>query len=209
MVRLCGVLRRIAVIGVMAVLTIGAGTAHAASAASSCPAYQLGKPFLPWLDPLAYTLAPNGGLESGSTGWALTGGARVVAGNEKFSVRASSDTSSLSLPMGSSATTGVMCVKTLDAVMRFFAVNTGSLLSALQVDVLYTDASGKSRALPVGLVLGTGTWAPTLPTPILVNLLALPLVTDGNIGVAFRFTPKGLGGAWKIDDVYVDPLKGT
>ena len=206
--RMLGALRRSALFGVVALLTVGAGAVQAAPAAAQCPAYELTRPFLPWLDPLAYALAPNGGLENGSTGWKLTGGARVVSGNETFFVGAPSDGYSLSLPPGSSATTGTMCVRTLDAVMRFFA--SGSLLSTLQVDVVYTDASGKTRTLLVGLVVGTGAWMPTLPTPILANLLALPLVTDGNIWVALRFTPKGLlGGGWKIDDVYVDPLKGV
>ena len=202
-----GLLSRSAVLGVMAVLSVGAGAAPAAPAVA-CPSYEVSRPFLPWLDPLAYTLAPNGGLENGSEGWALTGGAKVVTGNEKFFVGAPSDGHSLSLPPGSSATTSTTCIRALDAVMRFFA--SGPLLSFLQVDVVYTDSSGKTRTLLVGLVPGAGTWSPTLPSPILANLLALPLVTDGTVTVGFRFTPKGLlGGGWKIDDVYVDPLKGT
>jgi hypothetical protein len=205
--RLCGNLWRIAVLGVAAVLTIGAGTAQAAGNGTSCPAYPLGKPFLPWLDVMSYTLAPNGGFESGSTGWKLSGGAKVVSGNEKFSVRSSADKYSLSLPMGSSATSSTTCVETLDTTMRFFAVNTGSLLSTLKVEAVYTDAGGTTRTLLVGLVLGTGTWSPTLPTLIVANLLELPLVTDGKVDVAFRFTPQGVLGNWKIDDVYVDPLK--
>ena len=206
----CGGFRRIAVLGVVvSALTLGAGSASAATAEAGCPSYSLSQPFVPWLDPLKYALVPNGGFENGAAGWQLSGGAKVVSGNERFNVRSSADRYSLSLPSGSSATSGQMCVHMLDAVMRFFAVNTGSLLSVLQVEVLYTDTTGTTRALPVGLVLGAGIWAPTLPTPILVNLLALPLVTDGNVQVAFRFTPKGLLGGWRIDDVFVDPLKGT
>lgn len=205
--RLCGKLWRIAVLGVVAVLTVGAGTVQAAGAGSTCPTYQLGQPFLPWLDVASYTLAPNGGLELGATGWSLSGGAKVVSGNEKFFVRSASDKYSLSLPNGSSALTATTCVRTLDTAMRFFAVNSGSLLSTLKVEVVYKDTSGTTRTALVGLVVGTGSWSPTLPTPILVNLLFLPLLTDGNVAVAFRFTPQGVLGGWKIDDVYVDPLK--
>jgi len=205
--RLCGKLWRVAVPCVAAVLTIGAGTVQAAATGTACPSYQLSKPFLPWLDVASYTLAPNGGLESGSTGWSLSGGAKVVSGNEKFFVRSATDQYALSLPPGSSALTGATCVGTLDATMRFFAVNSGSLLSTLKVEVVYKDATGTTRTALVGLLLGTGSWSPMLQTPILVNLLALPLLTDGNMTVAFRFTPQGVLGGWRIDDVYIDPLK--
>jgi hypothetical protein len=89
-------------------------------------------------------------------------------------------------------------------------MNSGSLLSLLQVEVLYTDVSGTPRALPIAVVPGTARWQPTLPMPFLANLLNPPLATDGKVDVAFRFTPVGLGkSGWRIDDVYVDPFKGT
>jgi hypothetical protein len=204
----CGFLARIGVVLVVAVVATGAGAVQAV-AGTGCAHYALGNPFLPWLDPLSYERVPNGGFEKGSTGWTLTGGAKVVSGNEKFSVGGAGDGFSLSLPAGSSATSSRVCVYTLDAVMRFFAINTGSLLSTLKVEVIYTDVSGTSRTLPVGVVLGTGTWAPTLPTLILANLLAPPLLTDGEISVAIRLAPVGSLGGWRVDDVYVDPLKGT
>lgn len=209
MMRLCGKFWRIAVLGVVAALAIGAGTAQAVGtgANASCPTYHVGHPFLPWLDVLSYTLAPNGGFESGSTGWKLSGGAKVVSGNEKFFVRSSADKYSLSLPAGSSATSSTTCVETLDTVMRFFAINTGSLLSTLKVEAVYEDAHGTTRTLLVGLVLGTGSWSPVPPTLIAADLLELPLLTDGKVEVGFRFTPQGVLGGWRIDDVYVDPLK--
>src|SRR5437868_10962030 len=40
--------------------------------------------FATWNDYASYFLAPNGGLENGSTGWSLSGGAAVVSGNEPF-----------------------------------------------------------------------------------------------------------------------------
>ena len=205
---ICGVLRSGAVLAV-ALLALCAGTVKTAHASTGCPDYSLEHPFLPWLDPLSYTQAPNGGLEDGSTSWSLTGGAAVVGGNESFSVGGAGDSHALALPAGSSATTGTTCVTMLDAAMRLFVVNTGSLLSTLKVEVLYTDASGRPRAQPIGLLLGTRTWQPTLPTLLLANLAYPPLITDGHVDVAFRFTPQGSLGAWRIDDVYVDPLKGS
>jgi hypothetical protein len=204
----CGVLRRGAVLAV-ALLALCAGTVRTAHASTGCPDYSLDHPFLTWLDPLGYVQAPNGGLEDGSTFWSLSGGAAVVAGNESFFVGGVTDSHSLALPPGSSATTSTTCVTTLDAAMRMFVANSGSLLSTLKVEVLYTDTSGRPRAQTIALLLGSRSWQPTLPTLLLANLAYPPLLTDGHVDVAFRFTPQGSLGGWRIDDVYVDPLKGS
>ena len=205
--RTCGFLRRLTVLSIAA-LALGLGASQPAFASTGCPDRQLDRPFLPWLDPVYYTLAPNGGLESGADAWSLSGGAEVVLGNERFNVRAPGDQYSLFLPSGSSATTGTTCVEILDGTMRFFAMNTGSLLSSLKVEVLYTDAFGTPRAHTIALMLAGARWQPTLPTALLANLLHPPLLTDGKVEVAFRFTPLGGLSGWRIDDVYVDPFKG-
>jgi hypothetical protein len=138
----------------------------------------------------------------------VAGGPRVVAGNEGFHVHARSDTHALSLPTGSSAKTRTMCVSLLDPTVRLFVANSGSPLSTLRVDVLYTDFLGVTRTVPVGIALGTPAWQPTLPILFLANLTSPPLITDGTTSVAFRFTAQGGFGGWRIDDVYVDPYKG-
>jgi hypothetical protein len=168
----------------------------------------LSKPFLPWLDAGNYALAPNGGFEGGSAAWTLAGGARVVSGNESFLVGGAGDAASLSLPSGGSALSSEACVGTLSPTMRFFARNTGAGSSALRVDVVYTDALGLRWSVPVASLTATADWQPTVPLLILANVTALPLLT-GSAQVAFRFTAQGRGGAWQVDDVYVDPYKGT
>jgi len=157
-------------------------------------------PFTPWLDPASYVLTTNGSLES-TTGWTLTGGAKLVSGNEPWNVNAATDSHSLSLPSGSSAMTPSFCVTLLHPDLRFFAVNSGSALSTLQVDAV-TTVLGLKVATPVGLLLAGGAWQPTLPLPFLDGLLSL---TQG--AVQFRFTPLGTGSGWQIDDLYVDPFK--
>jgi hypothetical protein len=158
--------------------------------------------FLPWLDPDSYVLAPDGGFEQSAAGWRLSGGAAVVAGNEPWSVLGGSH--SLSLPAGSSATSPAMCVGLLYPTVRTFATRTGGLLnlSTLRVDILYDGANGEVQTATLGLILGGGSWQPTLPVVALGNLLAT--VSDANSAVALRFTPVGSAN-WKIDDVYVDP----
>jgi hypothetical protein len=166
------------------------------------------QPFTPWLDFADYVLVPDGGLESGAAGWKLDGEATVAAGNESFYVRDPGDSKSLSLPAGSSATTSSTCIGATSPDLRFFARKSGSMLSTLKVEVLYTDVFGQSRALTVGILTGGPSWQPTVPIAFLTNLTLLPLVTDGTTTVAFRFTPQGSPSEWRIDDVYVDPFKG-
>jgi hypothetical protein len=184
----------------------GAASAQATTAAwsggNSCPNQALSRPFLRWLDPTSYVLLQNGSLEK-ATGWSLTGGARLVAGNESFSVNSSSDRSSLSLPAGSSATSPATCITLLHPTLRFFALNSGAPTSVLTVDAI-VKLAGIRVSLPVGLLLGGSSWQPTLPLPFLTNLLA-PL--SGT--VSFRFAPLGPGGGWRIDDVYLDPYKSA
>jgi hypothetical protein len=170
------------------------------SSAPDCNSEALSQPFLRWVDPLDYTLVPGGGFEAGSPAWALGGGAAVKPGNEPYFITGAGDSSSLSLPVGSSATSPSVCVGIDHLVLRLMARNGGSLLSRLRVDVLFENAAGNVLSAPVGVVMGGG-WAPSLPLPIAVSLL--PLLPNDHTAVAFRFT--AVGGAWAIDDVYVDP----
>jgi hypothetical protein len=167
-------------------------------------------PFLRWLDPLPYTLLPGGDFESGAAGWKLTGGARVVSGNETYDVTSASDSHSLQLPAGSSATSPPMCMGLVLPVVRYFSMG-GNALSYLRVEAVYTDPAGRQRSidlLPGGLP--TRSWTPSLPALQLMGLLNV-LTLDGlTSDIALRFTPKGLlfgSGTWRIDDVYVDPWK--
>jgi hypothetical protein len=168
----------------------------------------LSRPFLPWLDPANYALAPNGGFEDGG-GWSASGGARVVSGNESYAVRDSTDGYSLSLPPGGSATSPSICIGTLSPTARLFVRNTGSMSSTLRVEVLYRTALGIPGSALVGVVLGSSSWQPTAQLPLLANVTGLPLLTGGSTPISLRFTAQGAGGSWQIDDLYVDPYKGT
>jgi hypothetical protein len=68
------------------------------AAAPSCEQGALEQPFARWLDPISYTLLPDGGLESGAAGWSLAGGAKVVDGNETFYVHGAGESKALLLP---------------------------------------------------------------------------------------------------------------
>ncbi|HXV32541.1 MAG TPA: hypothetical protein VD769_00925 [Gaiellaceae bacterium] len=198
------------------VLTLVASLALAAPAAAGsfadsaapCEGRTAEQPFKRWLDPMRYVLAPNGNLESGATGWRLTGGAKVVAGNETFYVGGAGDSRSLYLPTGSSATTRAMCVQLLHPTVRYFARNRATpVLSSLRVEALVENPlTGGVLVLPVGVHTGPRAWHPSLPGLVLADFLSV-LGDDGELAVAFRFKPLGLGAAWQIDDVYVDPFR--
>jgi hypothetical protein len=161
-----------------------------------------------WLDPLPYTLAPDGGFENGAAGWSLSRGAKVVAGNEPFAL-SGPGSRSLYLPAGSSATSPPMCVGLLLPIVRFVSSG-GGLLTYLQVEALYTDAGGRQRSvLLLPGALPSRNWQPTLPMLQLAGLLNTLTLNGVTTEMSFRFTPKGLfgGGNWRIDDIYVDPWK--
>jgi hypothetical protein len=185
-------------------LATGSGAAGGATGCS----HSLTRPFLPWLDPGSYFLAPGGDFESTLDGWAVSGGARIVSGNETYHVGSPGDDSSLLLPPGSQVTSPSMCVSLDSPDLRLFVQNTDSLLSSLAVSVNYTDAGGNARTLPVGLVPGTRSWTLSLPVLFLANVQSI-LAINGQTSVSFTFTPLGSGGRWQVDDFYVDPIKHT
>jgi hypothetical protein len=95
-----------------------------------------------------------------------------------------------------------MCITLLHPDLRFFIRNIGDPLAVLRVEALFTDAVGINRAVTFATVAGGAGWAPTLPLPFGANAFAT-LSATGTTAVAFRFT--ALGGAFQIDDIYVDP----
>ena len=79
-------------------------------------------------------LAPDGGFEAGGQGWYLSGGAKVVAGNESFYLNDAGDSGSLSLPAGSSAVSPPVCMAIDTPSFRFVARNSGDPSSHLRVE---------------------------------------------------------------------------
>jgi hypothetical protein len=163
--------------------------------------------FSQWGDTSRYTLMPNGGFESGSASWALSGGARVVSGNEPYFLRQRGDSHSLLLPAGSSAYSATMCFALGDWHLRFLMKNVGSSKGSLRVSVIVPSLlGGLLTVLDGGTVTAGGSWA---PSPRLALLLSNVTSLLGTRAVAFRFAPVGSGTAFQIDDVYLDPWKST
>lgn len=162
------------------------------------------KVFAPWGDNDNYLLVPGGAFEPGTPTWAMSGGAKVVAGNEPFYVRSALDRNSLYLPSGSSALSPTVCFGLGDWHARFFVRNVGSSTGSLRVDVAVKSLLGLVSILDGGTVRGTGVWAPSPRIGLtLTNLCSLL----GVKAVAFRFRVVGSGAAFQVDDVYLDPWK--
>jgi hypothetical protein len=204
------ILLGVAALAAAAAMTASAAApAHAASLGLACPT-ATSQTFLPVDgDTASYVPAPDSGFENNAAGWTLRGGAQVVSGNEPWMVGGASDSHSLSLPAGSSATSPPMCIGLLSSKMRLFARNTGAASSSMRVQVIYNGGAGALlgglgstlRISDQATFAGTKTWQPTAPYLMLGGVL--PLLTQS---VQFRFTPLSAGGNWRIDDVYLDPL---
>jgi hypothetical protein len=168
---------------------------------NNCPS-QGTQVFAPWNDLRSYYLAPNGGLENGSYGWSLSGGASVGWGNQPFF---GSGTHSLSLPSGSRALSPTTCIGPYALSVRMFGSDAGGADSGVHVRVLWYGLLNRLLgATDYTTFAGGGTWAPTgsVQSSGGFNLI-LPLL--GSTSARIEITPLGGGSAWRIDDVYVDP----
>jgi hypothetical protein len=200
---------RVALLATLSTLGLGVLAAPAAQAnvlsvlPGSCGNQPESQPFAQWGDVNEYTPVAGGSFETGSTPWMLSGGAAVSSGNETFFVNSNSDTHSLSLPAGGSATSPPACTNVYQPTLRLFLRNTGSESSRLIVQAIYTTVLGQVGSTTIGELTGTSNWT---PSPILslttVNLMAT--LSPQNTAIAFRFTPTGAGN-WSIDDAYIDP----
>ncbi len=200
----------LAAVVLSAFIAAGASAVTASGALGvACPD-PTSKVFAPWNDSADYAYAPDGGVEAGAAGWKLSGGASTVSGNESFFVNGPSDRFSLSLPAGSSATTPPMCIGVLSGKMRFFTKNAGTSTSRLRVQVVYLGGVGGvlgtvAKTLGVADIAYVTSGEPWQPSPAIPMLGGvLPVLTQA---VQFKFTPTDRAGNWRIDDVYLDPLK--
>ena len=185
------------VCGLVVALFVGFATPAKASLifGGNCPGAS--QVFSPWSDLRDYVFATNGGFELGSYGWSLTGGAYVTGGNEPFYLHSGSDSRSLYLPRGASATSPATCMATSSTVIRF--VSKGD--TNLRVQIIERNLLGiVVNILSVSSVNGTSSWQ---PTPEITNLQSL----QGLLGVAtMQVKITAVDGAAQVDDLFVDPM---
>jgi hypothetical protein len=198
-VRRASAVLALGLVGGAIALAVGTGPASA-GLGLACPS-ATSTPFAAWKDYANYAFAPDGGFESGGSGWSLSGGARAVSGNESYYVHSRTDKTSMSLPKGASATSPGMCISLLSSKMRFLV--RGDAGSSVKIQVVYRGLlSSVLGIFDGGTISAGGTWKPSPALGMLGGVL--PLLTTS---VSFRFT--AVNGAAAIDDVYLDPMKSS
>jgi hypothetical protein len=162
--------------------------------------------FAPWGDSSYYATLLNGGFEGGSTGWTLSGGARVVSGNEPFLVGHAGDSHSLLLPAGSSVYSGTVCFALGDWHMRLFAKNVGAASGRLHVQVVVPSLlGGLLTILDGGSIGANGSWvmnavASYASNPLLLNVRTVTGDRAVTNALVARSTLIQLGAAYALLD---------
>jgi hypothetical protein len=167
-------------------------------------------PFAPWNDFGQYFLLAGGDFEGDLSGWTLSDGAAVVAGNESYQIGSPADGQSLLLPAGSSVTTPDLCVTAQSPDLRVALMSTATKDPRLEIDLNFTDDKGDPRTQKLKDLPGGSEWAFTDPLRFLGPVDSV-LKRNGQTVVSFTFAAKARKDApntlWQIDDLYVDPYK--
>ena len=134
----------------------------------------------------------------------MTGGAKIVAGNETSYVRSSADRNSVLIPRGGTVTTARSASASTSP--RSASSPSGpsfALLPLLTVEGLYTTKSGDDRLAAARRAFRSpgNSWSLQLPFISLGSVLELGDTT------MMRFRIRAVSGDWQVDDFYVDPLR--
>src|SRR6476469_8567613 len=154
--------------------------------------------FAPWGDRAAYYFASNGGFESGSAGWALSGGAAVVSGEEPWNL-SGAGSHSLLVPKGGSAAITVCYGLTYPAI-RFVVAGHGGP-AVVHVRVIARGLLGVLAVLDGGTFTAGNTWSPSPKLSTLFSALGAPL---GTKSLQLQLTVES--GSANFDDLFVDPF---
>jgi hypothetical protein len=193
--------RALALVAACFALAVAAQPAAAATTPTTCPDMVSSQVFAALGDTANYTPVAGGTFEGDVSGWTLNG-ASVVPGNEPWQVDGSSDSKSLRIPSGVSAVSPTFCVSSKTPSWRFFAHAANTSPGTVLHVYVQTTVSGRVLKLPVAQYTGANysSWA---ATPSMVLGKVLP--PNFNVNVQFVFAADSNGGAWSLDDVFVDP----
>ncbi len=173
-------------------------TLPAAAGAASCASNATTHPFVQYGDDAAYSLVQAGSFESGASGWSLSKAA-VVSGKGD---QVDGGTHALEIQPSGEAVSPAFCVSAEYPSFRFFLRQTSGSWAVLNVILRWTDSSGTTHETTAGS-LQTGTsWE---LSPIMQLGSSLPVEGGGTVSVRLVFKPEPYGGAWAVDDVYIDP----
>jgi hypothetical protein len=200
--------------------TTTTAAAATAAATTTCPTQTVRTAFSAFGDSADYAMAPGGDFES-SAGWTLSGGAKIVSGNENLGVAPGSK--SLSLPLGATATSPQFCIDATDPYFRFVS-KPQNAMAGYQAIVIYRTAAGKVAQAQFtsssAQSWGAGKWAPSSISPLAVKIPAVLAGTIATVQLEFVSTGNSTGltalwgkfamgavGTVSIDSVMVDPYR--
>lgn len=165
-------------------------------ASAACPASTLSEPFTAYGDDASYSLVQGGLFESGAPGWSLSQSSVISGG-------VNGDRHALAIQPSGSAVSPPICVSIEEPSFRFFARQISGSWAVLDVILKWSEASGASHETTVAALQSGTSWA---LSPVLQLAGALPVwEANQTLTVKLLFKPEPYGGAWAIDDVYVDP----
>jgi hypothetical protein len=181
--------------------TVPTVAATPASPVASCPPINAVQDMTALGDYNFYAPLSGGTFEGSTDGWTFNN-AQVVPGNEPWNVVSSTDSNSLNIAAGGSATSPTFCVDSTIPSFRFFAQSLGSgWRSGLTVSAIYTLSNGQSGQAWITR-LYSGDYTSWEPTPSLALGSQLPVGQTATVQLVFS---AGWRGAWNIDDVLLDP----
>jgi hypothetical protein len=192
-------MRRLVILLVVVVSTALASTAGTAKAALIGGCGATAPVFAPWGDWSGYYFAPNGGLENGSTGWSLSGGAAVVTQSNEPWYLAGFGSKALQIPTGGKAAINVCYGLTYPAVRFFVAGQGGS--AKVHVRVISRSLLGLVSILDGGTFTASEGWQ---PSPKMSTLLSAVASLVGTNSMQLQFTVES--GTAQIDDLFIDPF---
>jgi hypothetical protein len=188
-----------ALLGATVIAVLGA---PAVAQAATCPKTSTSKPFKAFGDNANYSLLRNGAFETGAGGWSLSS-ASVVAGNESYFVRSATDSKSLAIAPTGRVVSPSFCVSTDHPSFRFFARRTSGSWGVLTVKLRASVDGGPVNETVVGAVTSGTEWMPTRSFG-LSQVLGL-WNSQQTATVQLILEPEDYGGAWAVDDVFIDP----
>ena len=170
------------------------------AAAGECSARSTKQAFLQWGDANQYFIVNNGTFESGTGGWTLAGGPRVVSGQAPWKVNGSTHSKALQLPAGSSATAPFMCVASNEEWMRFFYRDPGVPGASIRIEITVKNSTGAYSVNTWEAGSSSAGWKVS-------SQIGLPNLRDANgeQWISMRFIPTNTPATWQIADVMVDP----
>jgi hypothetical protein len=174
-------------------------------AALACPVPSTSQAFASQGDSNWYFPVPDGALTDPTLpGWTLSN-ASLTPGGAPFPVNGTASPNSVTIQSGGTVTTAPFCVDSTMPTFRFAAQQTAAG-SPLQVQIVGTSTNDLGLVLDLEALPDGSTSGWTLVNPASLTG-GLPVAAGVDYYGELRFRVPWWGGAWQIDDIYVDPYR--